>query len=438
MPWDWKMIFTTDGRGSNMDLRDFMTVDRKISEETSPDYQICQMLMENQAETMYFDNVKGTRFHVAGNIIPTREKMCSALGTDKKGYIDSVMKALQNPVKPKILDDKGPCQEKSVNGLSEIPILKHFQKDAGKYITSGIVVAKNCQGERNASFHRMMVVDDDTLAIRLVERHLHQFYCEMEEKGEPLDVAILVGLHPAILFASAYSLPQGMDEFQLASSFLGNPLELVPCEKVQVEVPRLAELVIEGQIVPNERVDEGPFTDITGTYDIVRKQPVIKVKKITHRKDPIYHALAPSGQEHRNFMGMPQEPRIFNSVNSQVKAVNACLTEGGCNWLHGVVSIKKEMESDGKKAIEAALKGHPSMKHVAIVDEDIDIFDSKSVEFAIATRFQGDRDIVMVKNVKGSSLDPSAGKSSMTTKLGLDATKPLGREEDFETARIPR
>jgi UbiD family decarboxylase len=250
-------------------------------------------------------------------------------------------------------------------------------------------------------------------------------------------VAIAIGVHPAVLFASSYSVPPGYDEFRLASSLLGKPLELVRCRDVGLEAPAHAEIVIEGRMLPHERAEEGPFVDITGTYDAVRKQPIIEVSRIYHRRQAIYHALLPSGKEHKIFMGMPQEPRIYNSVSEVAKVVNVCLTEGGCNWLHGVVAISKASEDDGKKAIMAALEGHPSMKHVVVVDEDIDIFNSNDVEFAIATRFQGDRDIVMIENVKGSSLDPSANKTGLTTKMGFDATKPLGREADYQKAKMP-
>jgi UbiD family decarboxylase len=238
-----------------------------------------------------------------------------------------------------------------------------------------------------------------------------------------------------VLFASAYSVPKGYDEFRLASALLGKPLELVKCGTVDTEVPANSEVVIEGQILPDELVDEGPFADITGTYDIVRKQPVLKVSRVTMRESPIYHALLPSGGEHRMLMGMPREPGIYSSVSKVTTAKNACLTDGGCNWLHGVVSIEKTSQEDGKKAIDAAFEGHPSMKHVIVVDSDIDIFDMRDVEYAVATRFQADRDAVIIKGAKGSSLDPSAGEGAITTKVGIDATKLIDGE-GYEKAQF--
>ncbi|MFQ5887571.1 MAG: UbiD family decarboxylase, partial [Candidatus Hydrothermarchaeales archaeon] len=316
--------------------------------------------------------------------------------------------------------------------LNKIPILKHFKGDGGRYITSGIVVANDEEFGRNVSIHRMMVLDKTRLAARLVERHLWKYHQRAEARNEPLEVAIAIGVHPAVFFASAYSVPEGYDEFKLASSLLGKPLELVDCEDVDLQVPRYAEIVMEGRILPKERVDEGPFVDVTKTYDIIRREPVIEISRITHRREPIYQALMPSSNEHRIFMGMPREPSIFRSVEKVADVKNVCLTEGGCNWLHGVVSIKRTGETDIKEVIKAAFDGHHSMKHVIIVDDDIDIFNPDEVEYALAMRFQGDRDITLMKNVKGSSLDLSAGEGAMTTKVGLDATKPPDNPDVYE------
>jgi UbiD family decarboxylase len=303
-------------------------------------------------------------------------------------------------------------------------------------MTSGIVVAKDPEHGRNASVHRLMLLGENRLAIRLVERHLYEYHRKAEERGEALEVAIAIGVHPAILYAAGYSPSLGYDELGLANALLDGKLELARCRTVDIEVPAESEIVIEGRILPGEKVDEGPFVDITGTYDIVRKQPVIEIAGIAHRRNPYYHALLPGGREHKVFMGMPIENKIYRKVKKVVRVKNVCLTEGGCNWLHGAVSIFKKRENDGRRAVHTALDAHPSMKHVIVVDEDIDVFDPVRVEFALATRFQANKDAVVFPGVKGSSLDPSADKNAITTKLGLDATKPLDKLKDFESAEI--
>jgi 2,5-furandicarboxylate decarboxylase 1 len=173
--------------------------------------------------------------------------------------------------------------------------------------------------------------------------------------------------------------------------------------------------------------DEGPFVDLTGTYDIIRKQPILEVTAITHRRDAIWQALLPGALEHKLLMGMPREPTIFNKVNEVVDCQDVNITPGGASWLHAVVQINKHSESDGKAAIQAAFAGHRSCKHVFIVDSDIDIYDPQQVEWALATRFQGDRDMVIKAPEQGSSLDPSAHPdTNFTTKIGFDLTAPLG------------
>ena len=419
-----------------MQLRDFIKKELVVDRRVSTEYEIARILKENQEKTVFFEEIEGYDFKVVGNLCPSRDRLCSALNTTRANYISRVSDAIKNPVDPVVVS-RGECQEKAKKSLYELPILRHFERDAGKYITSGMIIAKDPEFGRNVSVHRALVIGEKRLAIRVVERDLYEYHQRAEARGEALEVAVAIGSHPAVFFASAYSVPLGYDEFRLASSLLGRPLELVKCKTVDIEVPCFSEVVIEGKILPSERADEGPFADITGTYDAVRKQPVVEVSHISHRKDAIYHALLPTGMEHRIFMGMPQEVRIFDAVRKVAEVRNVCLSEGGCSWLHGVVAISKKSEGDGRKAIKTALEAHPSMKHCIVVDEDIDIFDPREVEFALATRFQAGRDMVVLKNVRGSSLDPSAGKNALTTKVGIDATKPLGRKKDFEPARIP-
>jgi UbiD family decarboxylase len=395
------------------------------------------MLHRNPRKTLLFNRVRGSELRVVGNLVTSRERMCEALGTTRDEYIHHIAGLAERCDGELVTVDRAPVYEKRCKSLEELPVLRHFEKDAGRYITSGIVIARDEEHGRNASVHRMLVLDSKRLVIRLVERHLHEYYTRAEARGEPLEVAVVIGVHPALLFAASYPLAINQDELRLAAAILRSPLELARCRSVDLEVPANAEVVIEGRILPGERTDEGPFTDITGTYDIVRKQPVIEVTGVYRRRDAIYHALLPSSVEHRLLMGMPQEPKIFAGVAKVARVKQVALTEGGCCWLHGVVAIEKRSESDAKKAILAALEAHPSMKHVVVVDEDIDVFSAEEVEFAIATRFQADRDLVMLRAMRGSSLDPSAGKRGLTTKLGIDATKALHNLEAYERARIP-
>ncbi|MBS7626046.1 UbiD family decarboxylase, partial [Candidatus Bathyarchaeota archaeon] len=318
----------------------------------------------------------------------------------------------------------------------------HFEKDAGPYITSAIVSARLPEDSlENVSIHRLMVIDRRHLAIRIVPRHLYYICKKMVEMGKKsLDVGIAIGLHPAILIAASTPAPLGVSEYAVANKILSKKLRLSECRSVEARVPADSEIVLEGRILLDKEVDEGPFVDITGTYDIVRKQPVIEIEKIFCREDFFYHALLPSGSEHGLLMGLPQEAKIEETVSGVVpKVKDVKLTPGGCYWLHAVISIEKQTEGDGKNAILAAFAGHPSLKHVVIVDNDIDVNDPAEVEWAIATRFQGSKGLVVIRNVRGSSLDASGDqKLNLTTKVGIDATRSLLKpKEKFEKAKIP-
>jgi 2,5-furandicarboxylate decarboxylase 1 len=242
-----------------------------------------------------------------------------------------------------------------------------------------------------------------------------------------------------VMLAAATSVGIGEDEMKIANAL--EPQSVARCKTVGIDIPASAEIVLEGRMFMEPAAKEGMFVDITGTYDIVREQPTIEIKKMTMRKDAIFHALIPSAGEHRVLMGMPREPTIYNEVNKACKCTNAYLTEGGCSWLHGVVQIDKKHESDGRKAIEAAFVGHGSLKHVVVVDKDIDIFSPSDVEWAIATRVQANKALVVKANEKGSSLDPSSDPNTrITTKVGIDATKPVTKGEHwkFEKAEFPK
>ncbi|MGB3907388.1 MAG: UbiD family decarboxylase, partial [Methanomethylovorans sp.] len=307
-------------------------------------------------------------------------------------------------------------------------------KDGGLYITAGIVVSEY-EGTMNASIHRLMVLGKDKLAARLVPpRHTYLLHKKAASKADELPVAIVIGADPVITFASTTRVPTGK-EFHYAAALRGAPVELFTCSN-GVKVPH-AEIILEGHIDPVERVPEGPFVDITGTYDEIRPEPVIHITRIMHRKDPIYHGILPAGPEHLLMMGVPYEPKIFRAVSEVTTVKNVVLTEGGCCYLHAVVQIEKQTEGDGKNAIMAAFASHTSLKHVVVVDEDIDIFDPQDVEFAIATRVKGDMDVMIIPNVRGSSLDPRGAPDGTTTKIGIDATKVLKRAEMFERAKMP-
>ena len=413
-----------------------------IKDEVSTRFEIPFIMksFENQGSVLMFENVKDYETKVVANVCGTRKRICAALNVDRDRLYRRLTEAWRSPRKPKIVED-GAVKEIVENDLSRIPVLTHFERDAGPYITSAVVYARSIDGKvENVSVHRLQVLDKKHLAIRLVPRHLFKLWQVAKESGKDLEVSISIGVPPAIMLAASSPVPFGVNEFEVANALMDNDLRLIKCENADAYVPAEAELVLEGKISATKEVAEGPFVDITGTYDIERKQPVVEVVGVMHRKDYVYQALLPSGAEHRLLMGLPHEVLIWDAVSRIVPKVYAVnLSVGGSGWLHAIISIEKQLDGDGKNALLAAFAAHPSLKHAVVVDSDVDVFNVSDVEWAIATRFQASEDLLVIKNVRGSTLDSSADQETgLTTKMGVDATRPFTKpKEKFDRAKIP-
>lgn len=393
-----------------------------------PITNIPALLKKLDGRPVLFNLVEDTPYKIAGNICSSRDLLAFSLKVRREELLSRLAEAFEKRSEPEIVKS-GRCQEvtETVN-LNNLPILTHTAGDGGPYVTSGVLILRDPEFGRNASIHRLMKLDDKRFAVRLVEERDADVY--LKRAGGEMDVAICIGNHPSVLLAAATSLDITVDELEIANSL--RELKLVKCKKVDLEVPENSEIVLEGRII-NEFVDEGPFLDLTGTYDIIRKQPVIEIRHFTHAKNPIYQALLPGGLDHKLLMSLPRETAIYNEVKKVCECKNVLITPGGCSWLHGIVQIRKKKPEDGMNAIEAAFRAHKSMKHVVVVDEDIDIYDLNSVEYAIATRFQASKNLILRKD-KGSSLDPSANQVTReTTKVGVDATIPFDKDRSHFT-----
>jgi len=410
---------------------------KKVDVEVSKKLEISGILKEMEPTPVMFNNVKESEFRVAGNMFCTKDVIASYFGVSPADLIPMLSKAIDNRSEPEIVT-KAPCQdviETSVD-LDKIPILYHCDRDGGNYISSAVVVTRDPDYGQNLDFHRAMQFSKDKFATRVVKgRHFYKF---LEKNGE-VEVAFCVGNTPNILIAGATSVDIGVDELHIANAL--EPIKTVKANSVDLMIPAEAEFVLEGRVYFEERHAEGPFVDLTETYDVIREEPVFEVSKITHRKDAIWQALLPGALEHKILMGMPREPTIFKKVNETgVKCLDVNISPGGSSWLHAIVQIDKKFEDDGRKAIEGTFAGHTSCKHAFIVDKDIDIYNPLAIEWAMATRFQGDIRMVVKDKEPGSSLDPSAEPGTkLTTKIGFDLTKPLVvKGKSFEIADFPK
>jgi len=397
----------------------------RIRKEVSTEYEMAGIIDALGEKPVFFEKVKESSIPVVAGLVSSKELIARALNIKKEQLLHKLFSAIENPLPPNVVE-KGECQEiveKEVD-LTKLPIMRYTEKDGGKYIASAIAIIKDPELGRNTCFHRLMLLDKNKFVARIVEERGTD--TALKKSGGELDIAMCIGNSTAVLLAAATSLPKGVDELGMANAL--EKIELVKCKTIDVEVPRDCEIVLEGRIT-EEKAPEGPFLDLTGIVDKVRQQPVIEINCITHREKPIYQTILAGRNEHKFLMGMPKEPTIFNEVNKVCECKDVYITPGGCSWLHAVVQIKKQNPDDGKKAIKAAFEGHKSLKHCVIVDDDINIYDSNEVEWAIATRFQADKDAVILPNQRGSSLDPSGdlteGKKATTCKMGLDATIPF-------------
>ncbi len=397
-----------------------------MNDEVSLIHGVWEFSSTRSHPNLLFENIKeapGQRISV--NML-TRDRLCEAIGIQPEVYIDTLAWAMKNPSSPELVS---PAESPVYDNMQEnvdlhsIAIPHHWPQDRGRYMSASVIIAE-VNGQRNMSFHRQFLRDENHLVVRLVPRHLRTMVDQARGRGEEVNIAIVNAPDPVVLLAGAMSFDEPIDELTIAAALheklYDKQLQLVELPN-GIQVPADAEYAMWGRITLDDD-DEGPYVDITGTVDDVRQEPVIEVDGLIHRDDPIFHALIPGEAEHKTLMGLPRSPTIKEAVAQVVDCIDVHMTEGGCGWLAAVVKIRKTSEEDGKKAIEAALAGHRSMKMVTVVDEDIDISNPVRVEWAMVTRWQPDRDTHIFPNQKGSSLDPSRYEDGRTSKVGFDAT----------------
>ncbi len=424
-----------------MALRDYLDYLEKqgklirVSVPASTRFEIAGILKKLEPSPVVFASVKESGFRVVGNLVCTKTAFAGYLGIKPSEIIPTMIAAIDHHSPCEIVQT-APCQEvvDFSTDLDSLPILTHCQGDGGPYISSGIMISRHPKYGQNVDFHRCMQFSAREMAVRVVKgRNFDTFLSDQKQ----VDVAICIGNSPAVMVAAATSVPIGLDELEIANAL--EPIKVVKAKTVDLFVPAESEFVLEGTVRIEPTHSEGPFVDLTETQDIVRQQPIFELKAVTHRKDAIWHALLPGALEHKLLMGMPREPTIFKKVNEVVRCQDVNVNPGGCSWLHTIVQIDKNAEDDGTKAIEAAFLGHTSCKHVFVVDNDVDIYNPQEVEWAMATRFQADKGLVIKDKAPGSSLDPSSeAESHLTTRAGFDLTRPLfSVGKSFEKTTFP-
>jgi len=420
----------------------------RIGEELSPQFEVGAAIKyagEKGGPAVLCERVKGYNIPIVGNLLGTTRRLAMAFGVPEEELTEAYRRGRQNPIKAQQVAT-GPVQEvvidRDVDILATIPVLTHHERDISPYMTSAFTVAKDPEtGMQSMGLHRIQVKGKDTIGIFLGTPPLSHFLAKAEAQGRPLEVAIVSGADPVTFFASVVLAPQGIDKFDLAGGFARRPLEVVQCRTVDLRVPAHAEFVLEGSITPRHREPEGPFGESTGYY-FTFHNPVAKIKAITHRRNPIYHALMPFGPEELVLMSS-WDVEFQAMLQAAFPFVRGLRT---INWLATAIQIEKKAEDEPFKLIDALL-AQPFTKVVVVVDEDVNIADPREVMWAIATRAHLDKDVIIRADLPGPSIDPSTSGGETTpdlaelvtraAKMGIDATKPLAERERFEKIDVP-
>lgn len=408
---------------------------RRETNEVCTKFEIASIHMKTQSEkgpAILFENVRGYKMPVVVNLLSTRRRLALALGLPVdiqfERMNEHLIKAVKQEIDPVVLPT-GPCkeiviEEKDVD-LTKYPVVTMHEKDAGPYMTGGFVVARDPEtGAQNLSFHRFLLKGKDKFGVLLEPRHLWHIYNKADALNKPLKIAIVLGYHPSVGIGAASGLPIGRNEYALAGSLIGHPVELVKAETSDLLVPADSEIVMEGEILPRVRELEAPYGEFTGYYGVQGMRPVVQIKKITQKKDPIYYSITARSAELGYYF-------IAKTVMTQEKLKDELPGVKSANFLQTfffVISLKKEREGDGRRAMLSAIAANDSIKICVAVDEDINTRNPEEVIWAIATRCNPSKGTTVIPHVYGQMLDPSAegeNESRVWSLMLIDATKPL-------------
>jgi len=435
------------------DLRSFLdTVKRKhaedfliISREVDPAYEITAITVKLEQEgrrrpILLFEKVKGSKFPVITNLHASRSRLALSINAKPEEMQKVYLGAMERPMPPKVVS-KAPVKDVVLGGdkvnLYDLPQIVHHEGDAGPYITAAISFAKDPAGDTwNCAYNRLMIKARDTTSIHLtLAKHLWEFQRVAEAQSKPLPVAFAIGVHPAIALGCLAIGSIDEDERAIMSGLLGEPLELVKCETSDLLVPAHAEIILEGEILPHERTPEGPFGEFTGYSLGERQREVLKVRAITHRRDAIFQDITVGHLDHLMLSTTPIEANLYRAVRAMVPTVKSVRVPAPFTCY---VSIEQRISGQAKNTILAVLGADLYMKRVVVVDHDVDIFNDRQMSWAIATRCQPDRDIVIITNTRGSDLDPSTREDGNTSKWGVDATAKPSLAAYTPRHRIPK
>jgi 2,5-furandicarboxylate decarboxylase 1 len=409
----------------------------RLKESVSPRHEVAAVLKQAQGggQAVLFENVAGfPGVRIAGNLLSGRRLAARALGTTEDRLIETYVERTAQGIAP-VAAREVPVQEVAHRQPEDVaallPLMTHHEKDAAPFLTCGIVLARDpASGMRGMGIHRMMFKGGKRFGVLFSNPPLSQFLANAEKLGRPLEVAVALGVDPALLIAAVVKTgPLGPDKMDVAGALCGAPVELVRALTVDVEVPARAEVVIEGQVLPGVREAEGPFGENTGAY-FTNLSPVIEVSAVTHRKDFIFPALMPWSTDVDTLLSLAGGAELLGQLQGLVRGVvDLELVPGTCSFA-AVIAVKDCPSHEVRRLIHLALSLDRRLKVLTVVDDDVDIRDPREVSWALSTRFQPERDTVILGGMEGYVIDPSAGGGGSGSKIGFDATRGAGSAFD--------
>ena len=431
---------------ADQDLRSFVAAYERahpgevirVAEPVSIEEDVMALVLEyerrRRSPILMFERIAGYDMPIVCNVVASRRALAFALGVDERGLAAEYARRIKDHVKPAVVPAP-PFRHRTVTGpamdLAKLPIPRYFPGDAGRYLTAGMLVARDPDtGVETEGYHRFQLKGRDRMGVSLhSRRRMFEYQRRAESKGAALPCAIVLGLHPLVSMGSLAYPPADVGKFQVVGGLLGEPLQVAPCATIDLHVPASAEIVIEGEIPPGVREPEGPFGEFTGYVSRRSTEHVFVARAIAMRERPWFQSIG-SGRagDHITTLGLIREAEIANALGRvipNVRGVHVPLS--GTSSFTAYVSIAQSRPGEAKHVIPIVLGVDHYLKLVIVVDDDIDVFDEAEVLWAIATRMQADRDLVVISGSLGAMLDPSADDRGITAKLGIDATRPFGQ-----------
>ena len=409
-----------------------------VGEPVSADYDVMALVLEYERRRRFpiliFETVAGYDIPIVTNVVASRRALAFALGVAENALAAEYARRIKEYVKPVVVPDP-PVRHRVLTGadvdLGSLPVPRFFPGDAGRYLTAGMLVARDPEtGVETEGYHRFQVKGRDRMGVSLhSRRRMFEYQRRAEAKGRPLPCAVVLGLHPLVSMGSLAYPPPDVGKFEVVGGLLGEPLEIAPCTTVDVHVPAAAEIVIEGEILPGVREPEGPFGEFTGYFSRRSTEHVFVATAIARRDRPWFQSIG-SGRagDHITTLGLIREAEIWNALSRTIPNVTGVhVPLSGTSSFTAYVAIKQGRPGEAKQVIPIVLGVDHYLKLVIVVDDDIDVFDESDVMWAVATRMQADRDLVTISGSLGALLDPSADEQGVTAKLGIDATRPFGQ-----------